>query len=100
MSLLDIQNALASLTTKFDESEDNHKKRSEEHETRLDKRISDITQVFSNQSSALQLEFETLKDNTRMAITETNQRIDKETEVITSFINNHAESAKIFSSRR
>ena len=95
MSLLDIQNALASLTTKFDESEDNNKKRSEEHETRLDKRISDLTQVFSNQSSALQLEFETLKDNTRMAITETNKRIDKETEVITSFINNHAESAKL-----
>ena len=95
MSLLDIQNALASLTTMVNETEVNHKKRADEHESRLDKRISEITQAFSNQSSALKLEFETLKDNTRTEITETNNRIDKETEVITSFINNHAESAKL-----
>ena len=95
MSLLDIQNALASLTTLVNETEVNHKKRADEHESRLDKRISEITQAFSNQSSALKLEFETLKDNTRTEITETNNRIDKETEVITSFINNHAESAKL-----
>ena len=67
----------------------------DEHEDRLDKRITEITQAFSNQSSALQLEFETLKDNTMTEITETNKRIDKETEVITSFINNHGESAKL-----
>ena len=95
MSILDIQNALASLTTMVNETEVNHKKRADEHESRLDKRISEITQAFSNQSSALKLEFETLKDNTRTEITETNNRIDKETEVITSFINNHAESAKL-----
>ena len=95
MSLLEIQNALASLTTLVHETEVNHKKRADEHEDRLDKRITEITQAFSNQSSALQLEFETLKDNTMTEITETNKRIDKETEVITSFINNHAESAKL-----
>ena len=95
MSLLEIQNALASLTTLVHKTEVNHKKRADEHEDRLDKRITEITQAFSNQSSALQLEFETLKDNTMTEITETNKRIDKETEVITSFINNHGESAKL-----
>ena len=57
MSLLEIQNALASLTTLVHETEVNHKKRADEHEDRLDKRITEITQAFSNQSSALQLEF-------------------------------------------
>ena len=95
MSLLEIQNALASLTTLVHETEVNHKKRADEHEDRLDKRITEITQAFSNQSSALQLEFETLKDNTKTEITETNKRMDKETEITTSSLTKEASSSKI-----
>ena len=95
MSLVDIQNALASLTTLVHETEVNHKKRADEHEERLDKRLAEITQTFSNQNSALQLDLETFKDNTKIEIIETNKKIDKEAEATNSFMNNLAESARL-----
>ena len=95
MSLVELQNALAVLTTLVTENEANHNKRAADHESKLDKRLSEITQTFSNQNSSLKLDLETLTDNTKKEIIAANKKIDKETEIITSFINNHAESAKL-----